>query len=385
MTNQKLLVTIVGTYDGDYFVPRRLIDAYRSDGYEVKFVGWDRLGRMPRHRLVDGIPHECIMRGWGFGNLKLLLALPLWTMRLALYMATLRTDLVHAMDFDAALGVAIGLRARRIPFLYDIQDNFELRHPFPSFVRWSIRKIDNWIIDRSASTIVVGEERIVGDMPLRRDKVVIIPNCPPDVPPPAGMIKDPERFTLAFVGRLAEPRGVRLLLDACQRLTWLRVIMVGNFEDEELEKSVRVCAEVELHGYMPQEMALELVHRSDASFSFYDPSTEICRRANGAKWYDAMMAGKCLLVNSEVINSDWIVRSGIGFSSPYGDVESFICVLRDLHEHREKLVKAGIRARKLYEAEFNREAMNRRLYEVVKKALSKRIKWDQRQRPLGAP
>src|ERR1035441_3073417 len=199
MNNRKLLVTIVATYDGDYFVPRRLIEAYRSFGYEVKFVGWDRASRMPRRRVVDGVPHECIMRGWGFANAKLLIALPLWTLRLAAHMATLRTDLVHAMDFDAALGVAIGLRARNVPFLYDIQDNFELRHPFPAPVRWGIRKADNWIIGRSACTIVVGEERIVGDMARHRSKIAVIQNCPPDVPPPKGIVKDKAHLTLAFV------------------------------------------------------------------------------------------------------------------------------------------------------------------------------------------
>jgi hypothetical protein len=194
--------------------------------------------------------------------------------------------------------------ARKIPFLYDIQDNFELRHRFPALVSWAIRKTDNWIISQSASTIVVGEERIVGDMAQSRDKIAVIPNCPPDVPPPEEIVKDKAHLTLAFVGRIAESRGVRLLLEACRRLPWLRVLMAGEVEGKELGQALSDCSQIELHGYMPQEKALELVHRSDASFAFYDPSTEICRRANGAKWYDAMMAGKCLLVNSEVMNAE---------------------------------------------------------------------------------
>ena len=362
-------MTIVATYDGDYFVPRRLIATYQSFGFDVKFVGWDRENRVPRTRLIGDVEHECIMRGWGYANRKLLIALPLWTLRLAARVATLHTDLVHAMDFDAALGLAIGLRGREVPFLYDIQDNFELRHSFPAPVRWAIRSVDNWVIRRSASTIVVGEERIVGDMALYRSKIAVIPNCPPDILPPAGVSQDKAHLTLALVGRIAEPRGVRLLLEACRQLPWLRVLMAGKIEGEELGQRLEACAQFELHGYMPQEKALELVHRSDASFAYYDPSTEICRRANGAKWYDAMMAGKCLLVNSELVNADWILRSGIGYISPYADTENFVRTLRDLYEHREKMEEAGARARKLYETEFNRNAMDRRLYEAVRKAL----------------
>lgn len=365
-------VTIVATYDGDYFVPRRLTEAYRSFGCDVKFVGWDRASRVPHCRTLDGVQHECIMRGWGYANRKLLVALPLWTLRLATHMSTLRTDLVHAMDFDAALGVAIGLRARRIPFLYDIQDNFELRHAFPTPVRWSIRKVDNWIIRRSAATIVVGGERIVGDMGRYRSKIAVIANCPPDLAPPAEIVKNEGYLTLAFVGRIAEPRGVRLILEACRRLPWLRVLMAGEIEGEELGRALHACAQIELHGYMPQEKALELVHRSDASFAFYDPSTEICRRANGAKWYDAMMAGKCLLINNEVLNAEWILRSGIGYTSPYADADKFVQTLGYLHEHRDKLDETGAKARRLYETQFNRSAMDRRLHEIVLKALKRK-------------
>jgi glycosyltransferase involved in cell wall biosynthesis len=373
MTNRsKRLVTIVATYDGDYFVPRRLIDAYHSFGYEVRFVGWDRARRVPPHRVFDGVPYRCIMRGWGYANRKLLIALPLWTIRVAAHMTTLHTDLVHALDFDAALGVAIGLRARRVPFLYDIQDNFELRHPFPAPVRWAIRKADNWIIRRSASTIVVGEERIVGDMDQYRSKIAVIANCPPDIPPPARIARDKTHLTLAFVGRIAECRGVRLLLEACRRLPWLRVLMAGHIEGDDLGSTLSACAQINLHGYMPQQKALELVHQSDVSFAFYDPSTEICRRANGAKWYDAMMAGKCLLVNSEVMNAEWILREDIGYTTPYGDIEAFVRTLNYLHDHRQEGEEKGASGRVLYERHFNRAAMEQRLYEVVRKALNGR-------------
>lgn len=368
--NRKPMITIAATYDGDYFLPKRLIEAYQSFGYEVQFVGWDRLSRMQRHRVVEGVPHECIMRGWGYANRRLAVALPLWTLRLAAHMARLQTGLVHALDFDAALGVALGLRMRRIPFLYDIQDNFELRHPFRPSVRHVIRTLDNWIIARSARTIVVGEERIVGDMDRYRQKIAIIPNCPPEVPPPAGLVKDEALLTIAFVGRIAEPRGIRLLLEACRRLSWLRVLMAGHIEGEELAQALHACPQIELHGYMPQEKALELVHRSDASFAFYDPSTEICRRANGAKWYDAMMAGKPVLTNSEVMSAEWIRQQDIGYTSPYDDTENFIRTLTCLHERRGEMHQKGARARQLYETKFNRSAMNRRLLEVVQHALS---------------
>jgi glycosyltransferase involved in cell wall biosynthesis len=82
-----------------------------------------------------------------------------------------------------------------------------------------------------------------------------------------------------------------------------------------------------------------------------------------------MMAGKCLLVNSEVINSDWIRKEGIGYISPYADVERFISVLRYLHEHRQEMEEKGACARKLFEMQFNRSAMDKRLFEIAVKAL----------------
>jgi glycosyltransferase involved in cell wall biosynthesis len=114
---------------------------------------------------------------------------------------------------------------------------------------------------------------------------------------------------------------------------------------------------------------LELVYRSDASFAFYDPSTEICRRANGAKWYDAMMAGRPVLTNSEVMSAEWIEREGIGYTSPYADTDSFVRMLTYLCEHRQGLAEKGSCARRLYETQFNRKAMNRRLLGVVQEAM----------------
>ena len=364
--DRKPLITIVAMHDGNYFLSDRLIEMYRSFGFDVQFVGWDRLSRVPRHRVIDGTPYECIMRGWGYANWRLAVALPLWTLRLAAHMSTLPTDLVHAVDFDAALGVAIGLRLRRVPFLYDIQDNFELRHSFPPPVGRAIQELNNWVIKHSSRTIVVGEERIVGEMAGYRSKIAVIPNCPPDVPPPAEIIKNNEHLTLAFVGRIAEPRGIRLLLEACRRLPWLRVLMAGEIEGTDLGHALRACPQLELHGYMPQENALELVHRSDLSFAFYDPSTEICRRANGAKWYDAMMAGKPLLTNSEVMSAEWIRREGIGYTSPYADTEGLVRTLTYLREHREEMEEKGLCARRLYESQFNRGAMNRMFLEIVR-------------------
>jgi glycosyltransferase involved in cell wall biosynthesis len=366
--SQNLSVAVVATYDGDYFLPTRLIEAYQSFGYEVKFVGWDRLSRMPRRRRVNGVTYECIMRGWGYANWKLAVALPWWTLRLALHMATIQTDLVHALDFDAALGVALGLRLRRVPYLYDIQDNFDLRHSFPAPVRRIIQALDRWIIKGSARTIVVSEERIVGGMARYRANIATIPNCPPEVPPPAGLVKNQAILTLASVGRIVASRGIGLLLEACHQLPWLRVIMAGHVEGEELGQALRACPQIELHGYMAQEKALQLVYRSDASFAFYDPSTEICRRANGAKWYDAMMAGRPVLTNSEVMSAEWIEREGIGYISPYADTEAFVRMLTYLHDHRRELEEKGSCARRLYETQFNRKAMNERLLGVVQEA-----------------
>jgi glycosyltransferase involved in cell wall biosynthesis len=367
---QNQSVTVVATYDGNYFLPTRLIEAYQAFGYDVQFVGWDRLRRMPRRRVVNGVTYECVMRGWGYANWKLAVALPLWTLRLACHMAAIRTDLVHAIDFDAALGVSLGLRLRHVPFLYDIQDNFDLRHSFSMPVRRIIQALNQWIIRRSARTIVVGEDRIVGDMARYLRKITAIPNCPPEVPSPAGLVKDEENLTLASVGRIDVSRGIGLLLEACRRLPWLRVIMAGHVEDEALGLALRACPQIKLHGYMAQEKALDLVYRSDASFAFYDPSTEICRRANGAKWYDAMMAGRPILVNSEVMSAEWIERQGIGYTSPYADTDGFVRMLTYLYEHRADMEEKGLCARKLYETQFNRKAMNKRFLSVVQEAMN---------------
>jgi glycosyltransferase involved in cell wall biosynthesis len=86
-----------------------------------------------------------------------------------------------------------------------------------------------------------------------------------------------------------------------------------------------------------------------------------------------MMAGKCLLVNSEVMNAEWIRREGIGFTAPYADIEEFVRTLSYLHEHRQEMEEKGACARRLYETQFNRGAMDQRLLEIVLKALDGKV------------
>jgi glycosyltransferase involved in cell wall biosynthesis len=374
ISDRRPTVTLVAPHDGHYFLVDRLIDAYRSFGYLVEFVGWDRTRKYSELVVENDVVYRYLLRGWGYANWRLLFALPIWTLRLALDVMTRRTSLVHAVDFDGAFGVALGLRLRSEPFLYDIQDNFELRHNFPLPLRWLIGRLNAFVVNRSARTIVVGDERITGSLRQLRGKIAIIPNCPPDVPPPTDLVRDSSTLSLASVGRIAEQRGILMLLEACRRLAWLRVEMAGVVETAAMAQAIAACPQVSLHGYMPQAKALELVHRADLCFAFYDPSTQICRLANGAKWYDAMMAGKPVFTNTEVVASEWMVREGFCYAVPYSDLEGFVQTLTRIHADRKDLLHKGTRARELYETQFNRKAMDRRLHDVVELACGTRMR-----------
>ncbi len=372
----QVCITIIYSASDEGHLIRKLSQSYLEAGYEVNFIGWDRLRTLPNSRLVDGLQSKHIMRGCGFSNWKLLFALPLWAGLLLYHCLWLRTDLIHVFDFDSAVSVAIINVLRGIPFIYDIQDNFGQRHrwPFPlnKFIRW----MDDWTANRAAGILVTDENRIIDFLEKYRDKILIIPDCAPDLKEQCsfdnyktGNREEPRPFTVMALGNLSKQRGIELLLDAIKHLPDVHVLMAGRFVDQSLQQRALSMAQVDFRGWLPMEDALRLASQTDVIFTFYDPSIEINQRASSNKWYDAMMLAKPVLVNTELLKSNWIEQEGFGFLCSYGDIEALVKCLKYIQDHPQEAVQKGLRGRELYESKFNWPVMEQKILNMVKQII----------------
>lgn len=342
----------------------KLLPSLKKMGIRVTVVDWDRENIFPVRLLKDGIWHHLIFRGWGYANRSLMIGLPLWVLRLWWYLLGQKPDMVMALDFDTALPMAVAGLMTKVPFIYNIRDNFGMRSSVPKMLRSVISMIDSWIIQRAAKVIVPDESRITEIGEQIRKKFVVIYNCAPEIMPSKALSKN-RPFTIYAMGYLRKTRGIALLLEAARRLRGVRILLAGIVDETDLRSQIVGNPNVDFRGFLPVDEALQLCFESDVIFTFYAPDSEINRRAVSNKWSDAMMASKPILVNREVVKSAWIEKEDIGFVCPYGDVDRLVQVLDHIRQHPEEAQRKGKNGRRLYEAGYSWQAMEQRIQKLL--------------------
>ena len=344
----------------------KLIPSLKSMGCEITFVGWDRNNDLEKSFAKDGVTYRMIFRGWGYASKILAVALPLWLFRLFLFLLFQKDkSLIMAIDFDAGFPAALaGLFTGR-PFVYNIRDNYSMRTTLPRMLRPVIRTLDRWVIRRSLKVIVPDENRITVSEALDREKFVVIYNCAKDYS--AEQIEIQNRpFTVYTMGYLVKARGIKLIIDVAKRNKNINVLMAGNIYEDDIKQEIKGIRNIDYRGHLSQEEALKLCFSCDVIFTFYDPVSEINRRAASNKWSDAMMASRPILVNSEVEKSKWIAEKDIGYLCPYGDSEKLEVVLEHIRTHPEEARLKGKNGRRLYDSGYSWPAMEKRLYIMLK-------------------
>jgi glycosyltransferase involved in cell wall biosynthesis len=362
-------VTIVAPYEGRGFLQPhvdKLLPALLAHGYSVEFVGWDRCSRWPRRSSHEGIDYTMILRGGGYSTRRLLLWMPVWYLVASLMLARRgpRSDeVVMALDFEGALPAAAAGWVRGGRFIYNCRDNISMRYRLPRAVRAIVDWLDWRVMTRADSVIFPDECRI----PTRRatTNFFVIRNCAPEVA--ITCRPDPSKLTVYASGNLRTDRGIALLLDAAAEVENCRVLAAGKCRDKNLASRLAGSPGVEYRGVLPPAEALELCGEADVVFTFYAPTVEINRRAVSNKWSDAMMAGRPILINSEVEKSAWIVNEAIGYDCGY-EKDALVRVLRHIAANRKESAARGARGRALWEAGYRWDLMEDRIIALVERA-----------------
>jgi glycosyltransferase involved in cell wall biosynthesis len=362
--HSSLQALVISASEGNDAYVQKLLTSLQRRGYTVTLVGWDRYRRLSSRFIAGGIGYKMIFRGWGYANRWLMLGLPLWTFRVFRFLLRQHSDFLIVVNFDTGVAAALAQLITRAPFIYDIRDNFDMRPTLPSVLRPVIAKLDQWVIAQAARVLVPDENRIVVSDEHMRCKFIVIANCAPEIEPPSDQCKD-RPFTIYASGYLLGLRGIHLLLDAAMRIPDIRVLMAGHVLEVDLAERIRQTPNVDFRGWLTPEEALRLNFEADVIFSFYDPASEINRRAASSKWSDAMMASKPILVNSEVLKSTWIQQQDMGYLCPYGDVDQLIQVIKHIRHYPEEARRKGENGRRVYDRGYSWSAMQQRLWRLL--------------------
>lgn len=338
--------------------------AYTRLGYAVTYAGFDRL-RISEDRMEGGVEYRYVARGFGYANWKLLIGIPWWLIKLCVFALRARVDAFHAFDLDSGFPLALAARRRNIRLVYDVLDNFDLRHHWPWPLMPLIRAAESFTCRTAAVIVVTDQNRIVGTLADFADKIVVINGCPPDrraqVTPRAAARGT---FTVAFVGFLAFQRGLAHVLSAARSLPHVDFVFIGRLTEPFLEADLAALANVRNLGALDWEDCIVELARADVMCAFYDPAVPINRLAASLKWYDAMMLGIPIVSNREIVNAAWIEREDIGYTVPY-DEAAITSRIEEIRLDPEGRRRKGANGRRLYEAEFNWDMMETRLCERI--------------------
>lgn len=321
---------------------RKIARYLKSRGYILSFVGWDRGKKTADTAFYNNIHY--ILRGGGESNWRtpIYYCLFIWKVFIKyLFSKRNQRKLLYAVNFEAAFGIWLASKFRRIKYTYDIWDELALSHPFPSPIKKLIRFIDKRIRRDSAFYIHVDEKRI---SEIDTSNHIIIYNTPYDF-----YMGNTPQFkyanTFAVTGYFSNVRGLESIIQFAEEHSEINFIVVGEFLNKDTEKKYLKATNVEYHHFMPQEELFDLIKNCKGIFSLYDPKLEINRLAASNKLYDAMMLGIPVIVNKQIEASEFVGNNDIGFRVNYEYDESWTPLIEsDIQKFKQK----GENGRSLY-------------------------------------
>jgi glycosyltransferase involved in cell wall biosynthesis len=310
-------------------------------GYETHFIGWDRRPGTVKEIDLGGscmhvMQYETLH---GRGNL---IGQGRFFLHISRVLRDVRPTVVCAVNEELACAV---LPMKGVFYDRLVCDVFDSLRARASTRGWE-RRIPLKLISAVGST---GADRLIATDTNRQKmlgqfagKSIVIENVPEDPGEelakslPFGPIK------VWAAGSLEEEKGLRLLLEAIERLPDVRIVSAGWPYDEYASDVFIRHPRVEFHGIVTARRALQLAASCDAVFSYYAPVHEYRINASPNKVYDAMAVGRPVLINREVRLSEWVVATGVGETCAYHDIECLRERIASLAQRRRSLGEFAI-------------------------------------------
>lgn len=335
------------------------IQALSDNGYNVIVLGWDRDGQATKYCIQENIEFRLfnvlLPNGIGLKNIDKLLNWFKWVNR---QLKTIdNIHVIHACDLDSGICVYKYCKRNRIHFIYDIYDYYVDSHFIPSFLKNVVEKKEIRIIEYADLTIICTEERQQQIKKAKPKNTIVVHNSP-DV----SYLPDTEiQYDYAYCGSLVEERMIGDILKAYPDNTDLTMCMAGQEDYAELAKELdRKYNGFTFYGPIPYSSVLKIESHAMCLSAIYDPSWRNHQLCAPNKFYEAMALRKPLIACKGTGIDKIVDKYQIGLTINY-DVNEFYSALRYLKNHPDESKEMGIKARKLYENEYNWRKMQDRL------------------------
>jgi glycosyltransferase involved in cell wall biosynthesis len=304
-----------------------------------------------------------------------------------------RPDLIYASStpLTVAVPALAGRMLRRIPLVFEVRDLWPEVPAAMGVLRSSILVA---IARGLARTAYRKSARVIALSPGMRDgilrygiapeRVAVIPNGSdldlfrPDIDGSAlrRKLAVGDCFLIVHTGAMGIVNGLDFLLPVCERLSVLlpkaTIYLVGEGgQRPRLEQQARARKIENLHflGPVPKIEIPEWLAAADLGLMLIR-RIPILEMNSANKFFDYAAAGLPCLMNYGGWKADLLRRYGAGVAAETDDPEEFAAEIARLAGDREALRAMGLGARRMAEAEFDRDKQYAAMLTCLKEALA---------------
>ncbi|MGQ0536747.1 MAG: glycosyltransferase [Methanobacteriota archaeon] len=354
-------------------------EALAGAGNDVTILAWDRRGVLRPEERTGGVRIVRVRNtAWmRLLPLDLLRLRPFWRL-LAAEGARLHGeaafDAVHAHDFDT-LPAGVALKRRLgLPLVYDAHEiwGYVVEADLPGSGAFFLAR-ERRLLPEVDWLVTVNTPLAEFYGPLVRAPVTVVMNAKAA---PTRAYEPPKNDGLValYLGTLNEARWVHGLVDAADGLAGVRLVIGGGGPPpyvERLKRRVSEASNARFVGLVPGAEVLDRTREADVVVLPIDPAHRLIRLATANKQFEAMSAGRPILVTKGTFPGRFTEEHGVGITVEHS-VEGFrqgLVRLRDDPELRDMLGRAALEKAR---GEFNWETQGRRLVEGYEALLAGR-------------
>lgn len=337
--------------------------ALRDAGHEVRFIGWDRSGDRPERVEWDGFQIRYVrtrgaMRAAGHDILRT----PLWWRRALRLVKGDPADVIHCHDLDT---LRIGVRWKRATggrIVYDAHEIFGymIERDVPRLVADYAFRMERELAPMTDRVIAVNEavKRYIDG--IAGKPATVVRNTHEDVletyrPPPG------PPFTVLYIGTLHPSRFLLPAIEVIGQMPDVRLIIGGGKAlASEVATACKRHPNTEYLGIVPNEKVFPMTVESHAVLSMFDPEYRINQVGLPNKIFEAMAAGRPVIVTEGILMGDLVRREQCGLPVPYTEdgFRAAVTRLKDEEGLAERLGRKGLDAAK---REYNWDIDRRKL------------------------
>jgi glycosyltransferase involved in cell wall biosynthesis len=322
--------------------------------------------------------------------------MPVWRRALAFikyFFLTLSTikktkniDFIYASSSPLLVGV-IALLSRK-KYVFEVRDlwpdvpiQLSTYSPFLFFLRIKLLqkilfKLEK-LIYRKADTIISlsdGISEAIIQKGIKATKIITIPNGTDTSFFKPSLEKEnlkleahfsPSDFIVVYTGTIGIANGCEIIIETATQLQFsnLKFVFIGNGNRlDSIKKMVadRKLKNVIFINQLSQNELIKYLQMADIGLVAFAPKP-ILETNSANKFFEYLACGLPVVINYEGWQGKTLDDFGCGFSSPRGDVKTFIENIKFLYENQEKAQEMGKNARKLALASFDRNDLAARI------------------------